>query len=73
MLTDVSRAIAVAVANALANEEIARLRDQLEAENVALRDQLSRITKFEEMVGDSPCFAERWKRSSRWPRPTRRC
>ncbi len=54
ILVDVSRAIAVAVANALANEEIARLRDQLEAENVALRDQLSRITKFEEIVGDSP-------------------
>jgi formate hydrogenlyase transcriptional activator len=54
ILTDVSRAIAVGAANALANEEIARLRDQLEAENVALRDQLSRITVFEEMVGDSP-------------------
>jgi formate hydrogenlyase transcriptional activator len=53
ILVDVSRAIAVAVANALANEEIARLRDQLEAENVALRDQISRITMFEEMVGDS--------------------
>jgi len=54
ILVDVSRAIAVAVANALANEEISRLRDQLEAENVALRDQLSRVTKFEEIVGDSP-------------------
>jgi formate hydrogenlyase transcriptional activator len=54
ILVDVSRAIAVAVANALANEEIARLRDQLEAENVALRDQLSRVTKFEDIVGDSP-------------------
>jgi formate hydrogenlyase transcriptional activator len=54
ILVDVSRAIAVAVANALANDEIARLRDQLEAENVALRDQLNRITKFEEIVGDSP-------------------
>ena len=53
ILTDVSRPIAVAVANALANEEIARLRDQLEAENIALRDQISRITKFEEIVGDS--------------------
>src|SRR5262245_5540472 len=53
ILIDISRAIAVAVANALANEEIARLRDQLEAENVALRDQLSRVTKFEEIVGDS--------------------
>jgi formate hydrogenlyase transcriptional activator len=56
ILVDVSRAIAVAVANALANEEIARLRDQLEAENVALRDQLNRITKFEEIVGDSPAL-----------------
>ena len=54
VLTDVSRAIAVAVANALANEVIVKLRDQLEAENIALRDQLSRITMFEEIVGDSP-------------------
>jgi formate hydrogenlyase transcriptional activator len=53
ILTDVSRAIAVAVANALANAEIARLRDQLAEENFVLRDQLSRITKFEEIVGDS--------------------
>jgi len=53
ILTDVSRAIAVATANALANEEIARLRDQLEAENIALRDELSRVTKFEEIVGNS--------------------
>jgi formate hydrogenlyase transcriptional activator len=53
ILTEVSRAIAVAVANALANAEIARLRDQLEAENIALRDELSRITTFEEIVGDS--------------------
>ena len=53
ILTDVSRAIAVAVANALAWAENERLRAQLEAENIALRDQLSQITKFEEMVGDS--------------------
>jgi formate hydrogenlyase transcriptional activator len=53
VLTAVTRAISVATANALANEEINRLRDQLEAENIALRDQLSRITTFEEIVGDS--------------------
>src|SRR5262249_54303780 len=53
ILTDVSRAIAVAVANALAWEENQKLRRQLEAENIALRDQLSRITMFEEIVGDS--------------------
>jgi formate hydrogenlyase transcriptional activator len=43
----------VAVANALANAEIAKLRDQLAEENFVLRDQLNRITKFEEIVGDS--------------------
>src|SRR5215510_7663852 len=53
ILTEVSRAIAVAVANALAWEENQKLRAQLEAENIALRDQLSSITKFEEIVGDS--------------------
>jgi GAF domain-containing protein len=35
LLSDVSRALAVAVINALANEEIRALRDQLEAENAA--------------------------------------
>jgi len=53
ILTEVSRAIAVAVANALAWEENHKLRAQLEAENIALRDELSRITTFEEIVGDS--------------------
>src|SRR5262249_1073217 len=53
-LIAVPRAIAVAVANALANQEISRWRDQLEAETVALRAQPSRITKFEETAGDSP-------------------
>jgi len=53
ILTEVSRAIAVAVANSLAWAENEKLRAQLEAENIALRDQLSRITKFEEIVGDS--------------------
>lgn len=53
ILIDVSRAISVAVANGLANAEIAKLRDQLAEENFVLRDQLNRITKFEEIVGDS--------------------
>ena len=53
ILTEVSRAIAVAVANALAWEENEKLRAQLEAENIALRDELNRVTKFEEIVGDS--------------------
>jgi formate hydrogenlyase transcriptional activator len=54
ILRDISRALAVAVANALANEEIRKLRDQLEQENVVLREQLCRVQKFDEIVGDSP-------------------
>jgi GAF domain-containing protein len=36
ILRDISRALAVAVANALANEEIRQLRDQLEQENIII-------------------------------------
>jgi formate hydrogenlyase transcriptional activator len=54
LLSDVSRALGVAVSNALANEEIRRLRDQVEAENVVLRSQLGRAQGFDEIVGDSP-------------------
>src|SRR5215468_3177833 len=53
ILRDISRALAVAVANALANEEIRKLRDQLEQENIVLREQLCRVQKFDEIVGDS--------------------
>jgi len=54
ILRDISRALAVAVANALANEEIRKLRDQLEQENIVLREQLCQVQKFDEIVGDSP-------------------
>ena len=53
MLSDIARAIGVAVANALANEEIRKLRDQLEAENSELRSRLGEPRGFEEIVGDS--------------------
>jgi formate hydrogenlyase transcriptional activator len=56
LLADVGRALAVAVANALANEEIKRLRDQLEAENVALRAQLAQPPSFGDIVGASPAL-----------------
>jgi formate hydrogenlyase transcriptional activator len=56
LLADVSRALAVAVANALANEEIKRLRDQLEAENVALRAQLAQPPSSGDIVGASPAL-----------------
>ncbi len=54
MLVQVSTAIGVAVANALANEEIRNLRDQLEAENLALRSQLGQARGFDEIIGDAP-------------------
>jgi formate hydrogenlyase transcriptional activator len=53
LLSDVSRALAVAVTNALANEEIRSLRDQLEAENVELRAKLGQAPWFEDIVGES--------------------
>jgi formate hydrogenlyase transcriptional activator len=56
LLSDVSRALSVAVANALANEEIRALRDQLESENVELRAQLGQAPWFEEIVGESPAL-----------------
>ncbi|HEY7180140.1 MAG TPA: sigma 54-interacting transcriptional regulator [Blastocatellia bacterium] len=56
ILGDISRALAVAVANALANEEIRSLRDQLEQENFILREQLCRVQKFDEIVGDAPAI-----------------
>jgi len=56
LLIDVSSALAVATANALANEEIRKLRDQLEEENLALRTQLGQAPWFEDIVGDSPAL-----------------
>jgi formate hydrogenlyase transcriptional activator len=53
ILRDISRALAVAVSNALANEEIRNLRDQLELENIVLREQLCRVQKFDEIIGDA--------------------
>jgi formate hydrogenlyase transcriptional activator len=53
ILTDVAYPIAVAVANAIAWEEIQSLRDQLQEENVALRSQLAEVKKFDEIIGDA--------------------
>jgi formate hydrogenlyase transcriptional activator len=53
VLTAASRAFAVAVANARANDEIARLRRELEAENLELKAQLGQAPWFEEIIGES--------------------
>ena len=54
VLIDVARPIAVAVANALAWQEIHSLRDQLQQENVTLRNQLAAGARFDGIVGDAP-------------------
>ena len=56
ILSNVARALAVAVSNALANEEIRKLRDQLEAENTALRTVLGQTPWFEDIIGESPAL-----------------
>lgn len=56
ILQSVARALAVAVANALANEEIRRLRDELQAENIALKAVLGELPWAEGIIGDSPAL-----------------
>jgi formate hydrogenlyase transcriptional activator len=53
ILRDVCRALSIATANALANEEIRKLREQLEAENISLRAQLGQAPWFEEILAHS--------------------
>jgi formate hydrogenlyase transcriptional activator len=53
ILKDVSRALSIATANALANEEIRKLRQRLEAENISLREQLGQAPWFEEILANS--------------------
>ena len=53
VLQDVGRALSVAAANALANEEIRKLREQLEEENIGLRAQLGQAPWFEEILAHS--------------------
>lgn len=53
ILQDVGRALSVAAANALANEEIRKLREQLEEENIGLRSQLGQAPWFEGILANS--------------------
>jgi formate hydrogenlyase transcriptional activator len=53
ILKDVSRALSIATANALANEEIRKLREQVVAENISLREQLGQAPWFEEILAHS--------------------
>jgi formate hydrogenlyase transcriptional activator len=53
VLRAAGRALAVAVSNALANEEITRLRRQVEAENIELKARLGQAPWFDEIAGES--------------------
>jgi formate hydrogenlyase transcriptional activator len=53
ILEAVSRPIAMAVANSLAYEEIRHLKEQFQAENVVLREEIDQQSMFEEIVGSS--------------------
>jgi formate hydrogenlyase transcriptional activator len=58
VLREVAQAFRVAVANALANEEISRLKDQLAAENLSLKEKLGSMPWFGEIVGDSSAMRQ---------------
>jgi formate hydrogenlyase transcriptional activator len=53
LLEEISRPIAGAVSNALAFEEIARLKNSLQEENLVLRQEIDEQAMFEEIVGTS--------------------
>src|SRR5262249_9334668 len=53
ILEDVTPLLATALANAMAYEEIKRLKNQLEQENVVLREEIEGSGMFEEIVGSS--------------------
>ncbi|MBV9929197.1 MAG: sigma 54-interacting transcriptional regulator [Acidobacteria bacterium] len=54
LLRGVSDMVSLAVANALAYEEIKRLKEQLQAENLMLQDEIVERSSYEEIVGSSP-------------------
>jgi formate hydrogenlyase transcriptional activator len=54
ILEGVARPMAMAVANSLAYEEIRRLKDLLQQENLVLREEIDQESMFEEIVGCSP-------------------
>jgi len=66
ILEDVARPVSTAVANALAFEEIQKLRSQLEDENVALRDEIAATaTAAGGIIGASPALRDVLERVAR--------
>jgi formate hydrogenlyase transcriptional activator len=65
ILEDVARPVATAVANALAFEEIQRLRARLEEENVALREEITATAAAGGIIGASRALHEVLERVGR--------
>lgn len=53
ILTAITKAIAIAVDNALAYEEISKLKDTLTREKHYLRDEIATDRRFDEIIGES--------------------
>jgi formate hydrogenlyase transcriptional activator len=53
LLQDISEIVSIAVSNALAYEEITALKEQLQAENRLLQDEIVQRSIYEEIVGSS--------------------
>jgi formate hydrogenlyase transcriptional activator len=62
ILEDMARPVTTAVANALAFEEIQKLRSQLEDENVALREEITATAAAGGIIGASPRLLEMLER-----------
>jgi formate hydrogenlyase transcriptional activator len=58
LLERVASAVAVAVDNCFAHEELRELRDRLAAENVYLQEEIRKDHNFSEIVGRSPALSE---------------
>ncbi|HEU4389206.1 MAG TPA: sigma 54-interacting transcriptional regulator, partial [Blastocatellia bacterium] len=58
LLEQVGAAVAVALDDCLAHEEVQRLRDRLADENAYLQEEIRREHNFEEIVGNSPALLD---------------
>ncbi len=56
LLEQIASAVAVALDDCLAHEEVQRLRDQLAAENTYLQEEIREEHHFSEMVGSGPAL-----------------
>jgi len=54
LLDQIASAVAVALDHCLAHEELRRLRDRLQAENLCLQEEIRTQHNFSEIIGNSP-------------------